>query len=112
MSSIGSDPHLNLTGLGGLGGQVAFDDLQGRQQQGPQPLQADALRDAGLQGPVAPQVDAGERVLQADAWEGAADGSRMLPGDQALENMLGAMELSSAADGAVDAIFAGLDTAA
>ena len=51
-------------------------------------------------------------MLQADAWEGAADGSRMLPGDQAFENMLGAMELSSAADSAVDAIFAGLDTAA
>lgn len=111
MSSIGSDPHLNLTGLGGLGGQVAFDDLQGRQQ-GSQPLQIDALRDPGLHGPVPAQVDAGELVLQADAWEGAADGSRMLPGDQAFENMLGAMELSSAADGAVDAIFAGLDTAA
>jgi len=108
MSSIGSDPHLNLTGLGGLGGQVALDDLHGRQQQGPQ--QADALRDAGLHAPAPVQVDAGEAMLQADAWEGAAD--RLLAGDPALENALGALDLSAAADAAVDSILAGLGLAA
>ena|SRR5690554_5607038 len=111
MSSIGSDPHLNLTGLGGLGGPAALDDLQGRQQQG-RPLEADALRDASLRGPPPAQVDAGELVLQADAWEGSADGTRLLPGDQPFENMLGALDLSAAADGAVDAIFAGLQAGA
>src|SRR5690625_5282206 len=102
MSSIGSDPHLNLTGLGGLGGQVAFDDLQGR------PQQADALREAGLSTPAAAPVDAGEAMLLAEAWGDAPEGSRMLSGDPSLESALGAMDLSAAADGAVDAILSGL----
>ncbi|NLC61100.1 MAG: hypothetical protein GX761_07445 [Gammaproteobacteria bacterium] len=106
MSSIGSDPHLNLTGLGGLGGQVAFDDLQGRPQHGPQ--QADALREAGLSTPAAAPVDAGEAMLLAEAWGNAPEGSRMLSGDPSLESALGAMDLSAAADGAVDAILSGL----
>ena len=110
MSSIGSDPHLNLTGLRGLDGQVALDDLQGRQQHGPQ--QADALRDASLPTPAPAQVDAGEAMLLADAWEGTGEGTRLLSGDHAFENALGALDLSPAADAAVDSILAGLDLAA
>lgn len=106
MSSIGSDPHLNLTGLGGLGGQVALDDLQGRQQHGPE--QAEALRDTGLSTPAPARVDAGEAMLLANAWDGAPEGTRLLSGDAAFEGSLGALDLSAAADGAVDAILAGL----
>jgi|SRR5690554_6044424 len=111
MSSIGSDPHLNVTGLNGLGGQVALDDLQGRQQQtGPQ--QVDALREITRAVPTAPEVDAGELVLRAQAWEGTAPGARLLSGDLAFESALGGLELSAAADRAVDAIFGELDAIA
>lgn len=104
MSSIGSDPHLNLTGLGRLGGQVALDDLRGDQPHGPQ--QAEAPRDSGPQSSAPVRVDAGEAMLQADAWEGP--GERLLSGDPALESALGALDLSAAADAAVDAILTGL----
>jgi len=107
MSSIGSDPHLNVTGLGGLGGQVALDDLQGRpQHQGPG---VEALRDRAPSAPATPAVDAGELVLRADAWEGTAPGARLLAGDLAFESALGGLDLSAAADQAVDAIFGELD---
>lgn len=108
MSSIGSDPHLNVSGLGGLGGQVALDDLQGRQQPGPQ--QVEALRETGREGTPTPEVDSGELVLRADAWEGTSSGARLLPGELAFENALGALELSAAADEAVDTIVGELDT--
>jgi len=109
MSSIGSDPHLNLTGLGGLGGQVAFDDLQGRQPQGTP--QAEALRDTGAAPPAAAGIDAGEAMLVADAWGGTPEGERLLSGEPAFEGALGALDLSAAADGAVEAILSGLGTA-
>lgn len=109
MSSIGSDAPLNLASLDRLGGQAALDQLQGRQQQGPQ--SAEALREAphAEAGAATVDVDAGERLLQADAWEGLPEGSRLLSGDPAFESALGALELSAAADQAVDAIFAGID---
>jgi len=108
MSTIGSNPHLNVNGLGGLGGQVALDDPRGRQQPGP----AEALRETGLTGIAPVQVDAGELVLQADAWEGAAPETRLLSGDPGFEAAMGGMELSAAADHAVDAIFGELDAIA
>ncbi|MGY0633287.1 hypothetical protein [Luteimonas sp. A478] len=106
MSSIGSNPHLNLTGLGGLGSQVALDDLQGRQQAGLEHVEAP--REPGT---AQADVDAGELVLQAAAWEGAGEGTRMLPGDGAFEAALGHLDLSAAADQGVDAIFAALGAA-
>ena len=109
MSSIGSDPHLNVTGLGGLGGQAALDDLHGRQA-GPQ--QVEALHGTGRESAPAPELDAGELVLRADAWEGTSPGTRLLPGDLAFEHALGALDLSAAADGAVDAILGTLDVLA
>lgn len=109
MSTIGSDPHLNLTGLGGLGGQGALDELQARQQQRPQ--SADALRETARAdtGATPVDVDAGELVLQADAWEGSAAGTRLLSGDPGFESTLGHLDLSAAADLAVDTIFAEID---
>lgn len=106
MSSIGSNSHLNLTGLGGLGNQVALDDLQARQQ----PAGLERVEAPREQGPAQGDVDAGELVLQASAWEGA-DGERMLPGDGAFEAALGHADLSAAADQGVDAIFAALGAA-
>lgn len=111
MSTIGPDSHLNLPGLGGLGGQAALDDLRGRHQQ-PGPEQAGALRETLPAAPAAPAVDAGELVLQANAWEGVAPGARLLPGEHGFEAALGGMELSPAADHAVDAIFGELGTIA
>lgn len=106
MSSIGSNPHLNLTGLGGLGNQVALDDLHARQQAGLE--RVEAPRDPGT---AQSDVDAGELVLQAAAWEGEGEDSRMLPGDGAFEAALGHADLSAAADQGVDAIFAALGAA-
>lgn len=106
MSTIGSNPHLNLTGLGGLGSQVGLDELQGRQQPGLE--RVETPRDHASP---AADVDAGELVLQAAAWEGVGDGDRMLPGDGLFEAGLGQQDLSSAADRGVDAIFAALGAA-
>ncbi|NZA25517.1 hypothetical protein H0E84_03905 [Luteimonas sp. SJ-92] len=101
MSSIGSDPHLNVTGLGRLDGQVALDDLQ--RQHGPQPQRApDTAREAPAT--AAPAIDAGERVLGTAAWEGFGPGTRMLAGDLGFESALGGLELAQAADRATDAI--------
>ncbi|MDH5822040.1 hypothetical protein QFW77_03400 [Luteimonas sp. RD2P54] len=98
MSSIGSDPHLNVTGLGRLDGQVALDDLR---QQGPQ-----QAPEVAQEAPAAasPAVDAGERVLGASAWEGFGAGTRMLAGDLGFESALGGLDLAQAADRAADAI--------
>lgn len=96
MSSIGSDPHLNVTGLDRLGGQGALDDLQ--RQQAPE-----AAREA-LRADPAAAVDPGEQVLAAGAWDGVDPGARLLAGDLGFENGLGALDLSQAADRATDAI--------
>lgn len=97
MSSIGSDPHLNVTGLDRLGGQAALDDLQ--RQQAPQ-----QAREVAREAPQAPAVDPGEQLLAASAWDGVGPGARLLGGDLGFENDLGALDLSQAADRATDAI--------
>ncbi|MEZ0472448.1 hypothetical protein [Luteimonas salinilitoris] len=100
MSSIGSDPHLNVTGLGRLGGQGALDDLQ--RQQAPQQA-PDVAREA-LRADPAAATDPGEQVLAASAWDDIDPGARLLAGDLGFENGLGALDLSQAADHATDAI--------
>ncbi|WP_407353241.1 hypothetical protein [Luteimonas sp. R10] len=101
MSSIGSDPHLNVTGLDRLGGQAALDDLQ--RQQGPQQAR-EVAREVAREAPQAPAVDPGEQLLAAGAWDGVGPGARLLGGDLGFENDLGALDLSQAADRATDAI--------
>lgn len=114
MSSIGSNPHLNLGALGPIDGQRALDDLQARQQ-APQSVEGlhgpERAGDAGAAG-LAADLDAGERLLQADAWEGLPEGSRFLSGDADFESALGALELSAAADLAVDTVFGAFDALA
>lgn len=99
MSSIGSDPHLHVTGLDRLGGRGALDDLQ-RQPASQAP---EATREALRTEPTV-ATDAGEQILAASAWDGVEAGARLLAGDLGFENGLGALELSQAADRATDAI--------
>lgn len=103
MSTIGSDPRLNIASLERLDRQVALDDLQ-RQQGGAAGAlgAADGLAPAADGFAPAVERDAGEAVLNAAAWDG--DGERLLSGDLVLEAHLAGMDLGEAADHAADAV--------
>lgn len=100
MSTIGSDPRINIASLDR---QVGLDDLRQQPRGAQDGLETlEGLAPAAEDFAPATERDVGEDVLNAAAWDG--DGERLLAGDLALESQLAAMDLGEAADHAADAV--------